>query len=147
MAVYVKDYYTIHCTGCKILIPKSVKQCSEYQKTLNVLCKRCASKGDTVSRTDPASHINFRWLSSHEKTDRLRCLSTRSKALQRQIKQVSEQAIEQCGIEVDNHLHEDLVTIMDDQPQTSDSGSHENADHGSADHGTRITISIQNHMP
>ena len=27
------------------------------------------------------------------------------------------------------------------------SGSHENADHGSADHGTRITISIQNHMP
>ena len=96
MAVYVKDYfpyYTIRCTGCKILIPKSVKRCnkcSEYRKTLNVLCKRSASKDDTVSRTDPASHVNFRWLSSPEKTDRLRHLSTRSKALQRQIKQVSE---------------------------------------------------------
>ena len=36
---------------------------------------------------------------------------------------------------------------MDHIPNSLQFGSHENADHGSADHGTRITISIQNHMP
>ena len=38
------------------------------------------------SRTDPASHTNYRWLTSPEKTDRLRAFHSRSKVCQQKIR-------------------------------------------------------------
>lgn len=125
VAVYVKDYlpyYTIRSTCCQILLSSSAvrcSQCSEYRKMLNSMLHRFASKGTEVASDsmDPGSHTNYRFLRTPQKNERLRRLRVKAKIRQQQIKRISERlerVIEQNGIRVDDHLHQDLVSTMNE---------------------------------
>lgn len=72
-------------------------------------------------RTAPDSHVNYRFLSSPEKTERLRCLHTQQRHMrlsQERLKAKLNKVIEKKGVAVDDEMHTNLQQIM--QEKSSD---------------------------
>ncbi len=93
---------------------KRCSSCVSYRKTLHAMLSR-HDKSSSASKTAPDSHVNYRYLSTPEKVERLSRLHT----LQRQtnlrlqrMKAKIEQVAEEKGIEVDEATHNDLTEIM-----------------------------------
>ena len=106
---------TIRHKNCPILLPTAATRCwhcSDYRHTLRSL----SSKHSTADKTAPDSHVNYRFLSSAEKLDRLKRMHSQirsSRVLTNRLKAKLELAVEKEGITVDNDTHDDLCAIMD----------------------------------
>ncbi len=75
----------------------------------------------STSKTAPDSHVNYRYLSTPEKVDRLNRLHSLQRQTQlrlHRMKAKNEQVAEEKGIEVDEATHNDLSDIMK-EPSTT----------------------------
>ena len=90
--------------------------CSNHRKALHSMLSRQKAEKSTDSRTAPSSHVNYRFLSSSEKDQRLQNLHTLQRQTKLQLDRMSariSRSTEMNGIEVDGDMHADLVSIME----------------------------------
>ena len=96
-------------------------QCAEYRQILLVLNRRQQVKVPTTSlRTLASSHTNYRYLSSPEKTERLKQLHHQNRIFTMQMSRLKlklEKVIYQRGVTVDDDMSTDLCTIMKEEQQ------------------------------
>ena len=111
------DFPTIRHSDCELLINKSLTRCpkcSTHRKLLHALLSR-QQKGFSTDKTAPDSHVNYRFLTTPEKVDRLQRLHSAHRKTKLQLDRVKAklaQAIEEKGVVTDDATHEDLHTIM-----------------------------------
>ncbi len=117
----------IRHSNCSILIPASqtsdrCKPCQKFRPALrsNVSkLNQSGARGSSVEhKTDPLGHTPYRCLTKDELTDRLRQLSVLHARTARQLRQLEsklEVAIDTAGHTMNDHMHSDLVGIMEKQ--------------------------------
>ena len=111
---------TIRHRDCELLLPhvssgSRCSSCTTYRKTLRSLSSRHTSKEQ--SHFDISSHINYRFLTTPEKDQRLRELHSQHRNTTKRMKRVQDKlavAIEEKGISVDESMHGDLRQIMEE---------------------------------
>ena len=105
---------TIRTVGCHLLI-SSMKccKCMDYESTLRAL-HSCWVKNKKCSPSEPSKFTNNRYLKTPEKMAKLKVLQEKA-SLGDKVKKLREtiqHSTEQNGVEVDENLHTDLVSIM-----------------------------------
>ena len=108
---------TIRHTKCDLIIESDYihvrcTQCSTYRKTLQTLRQANADKCD---RTAPDSRVNYRYLSTPEKHNRLQRLHHLQRCTKLKVERMRQKlalAIKQGSIEVDESTHSDLQEIV-----------------------------------
>jgi hypothetical protein len=124
VAFHDVQFDTIRTVACKrLIIPKPdstmrCQHCKGYQKTLCALLSRHQSKAHSSDGTEPSSHTNYHYLANEEKDKRLHQLHHQHRLDQRRIdcmRGLLDQAIEERGIVVDEELHHDYHTIMQEK--------------------------------
>lgn len=111
---------TIRHSKCAYLIAaadgrKRCEACEHYRRTLHSMLAR--KENCTTDKTAPNSRVNYRYLSSPEKVDKIQRLHTLQKHTKQQLERVSarlSQSIQESGIEVDDATHADLIAISQD---------------------------------
>ena len=111
---------TIRHTCCPILLSSSLtrKRCSScnlHRHTLCSLASRIENSEHNVDRSDPCSHVNYRFLSTPEKTERLQRMHSelrRTELQKNRLKLKLNEAVEKDGVVVDPVIHADLQNIM-----------------------------------
>ena len=102
---------TIQSTDCELLLPN--------KHTTEKRCHSCDNNKSKVNnKSKPTSHTNYRFLSSPEKTARLKNLHDRTRLMQQNINRLNSQIrkwIEDNGTEVDDDLNKALVDIVEDK--------------------------------
>ncbi|XP_065883726.1 uncharacterized protein [Dysidea avara] len=116
---------TIRHHECYIVVSEGTIRCSKcaaHRKSLQSAVSRLTSKAKTVPSpsshvdTSPSSHTNLDYLTSSETSLRVRTLQGRYKASKKVISRLQEkvkQLTETQGLTVEQSLHDDLVTVMD----------------------------------
>ena len=122
VAIATVDASTIRHKKCSFLIAEGNKRCDvckHYRKTLTSMLAR-KENTTTTDRTAPDSHVNYRYLTSPEKKERMQRLHT----LQRQTKQQLDsmkarisQSVEVSGVTVDEDMHSHLLSIAEENAQ------------------------------
>ena len=117
------EFPTIRHSECELLLPyiNSGSRCSaciKYMKTLRSLCSRHTKQSELgLSRmTSADSHVNYRYLRTPEKEQRLRELHSQHRNTSKQMQRVQHRlavAIKEEGISVDESMHGDLRQIME----------------------------------
>ena len=120
-----KEESTLICrptshTCCLILLSSSLtcKRCSScnlHCHTLRSLVCRIENSEHNVDRSDPCSHVNYRFLSTPEKTERLQRMHSelcRTELQKNRLKLKLNEAVEKDGVVVDPVTHADLQSIM-----------------------------------
>ena len=108
---------TIRHPECDLLIECSQTRCSQCTKFRKKLQTYLSRQGSTASMTDstaPDSHVNFRYLSSPEKVQRLQRLHRLQRSTQLQLEKLKKKlasVIEKGSVEVDEVTHKDLKEI------------------------------------
>ena len=99
----------------------AVLTCTKYQKTLRCLCSRHTSKEEDrvgSSRMSSAvSHVNYRYLPTPEKDERLRELHSQHRNTMKHLERVQQKlvlAIKENGILIDESMNGDLTKIMNE---------------------------------
>jgi len=124
VAHYDKDGDTIRTTNCQLFVPVSsagnrCDNCRVYRKTLfSLLTRYQRGQAGHVDRTDPTSHVNYRFLSTPEKKGRLQRLHQLHRFDQQKISRLRaalDLAVEQRGVVVDEDLHQDLRQIVQEK--------------------------------
>lgn len=117
VAYFDKIHGTIRHVNCSLLLEGSAccNNCKKYRKnTLNKLLHRLNNRA-TQNKENISSHVNHRFMDSESKTLRIKALQTevlrKTKALNRMEKILHEEIQKEC-IPVDDMLHADLLTIM-----------------------------------
>ncbi len=117
---------TIRTSSCAVLVRPKVRTeievrcscCSNYRKTLNSMLFRAAKQDKSgADGSDPSSHVNFRYLSSPQKVNRLQKLHKSVRVSNQRVERLKTRlasVIEKRGIQVESDLHEDLTNIMQD---------------------------------
>ena len=106
---------TIRTVGCDLLI-SSTKccKCMDYESTLRALHSRWV-KNKKCSLSEPSKFTNNRYLKTPEKMTKLKVLQEKASLGDKEIKKLwktIQHSTEQNGVEVDENLHTDLVSIM-----------------------------------
>ena len=120
--MYDQDHHTIRHTGCQLLISSGSRcmQCTTYR---NNSLRREANHLKQLDKensdpSNPSSHINYRFMTTPERNDRIRRLHdqvrVKDKSLQMMRKQAS-RMIQNSGINLDADLHHDLLSVMKSQ--------------------------------
>lgn len=116
------DGSTIRHIKCDYLISqgggKRCDVCKHYRKTLTSMLAR--KENSTTDRTAPNSHVNYRYLSSPEKVKRIQRLHTLQRQTKLQLERMKariSQSIEENGIEVDDEVHDHLVSIAQENAE------------------------------
>ena len=98
---------------------KRCHSCTEYRQILNRIVYRIDhGKSKDIDKSNPMSHTNYRFLTSPEKTARLKNLYDRTRTMQQNINRLNSQIrklIEDNGTEVDDDLNKALVDIVEDK--------------------------------
>ena len=108
---------TIRHSKCEMLLNPSQNRCPKcvaHRKGLHSLLIRNES-GSDIDRCAPHSHVNYRFLSTPEKVDRLQRLHTlqrHTKLRLERLEQKLARCIEERGVVVDDSTHCDLQVIM-----------------------------------
>ena len=115
---------TVRTPSCEMLVSKEGVRCSacrKYRGTLRSLRSRLEKRLATTptKRTDPSSHVNFRYLNTPEKSTRIVNRSAQVRSAKSQVKRLQEklQAITaKDGIVLENHdLHDDFTALFEEQ--------------------------------
>jgi len=108
---------TIRTTNCAFFLsqPGRCSACVDHRKTLHAML--CRSQQTACSPTNPASSVNLRYLTTPQKIQRFRRLRLSFKHSQSQVERLKAklaECLEKRSTEVDSDLHEDLLTIMEE---------------------------------
>ena len=111
---------TIRHACCAILLPPSSTctrclSCNSYRHILRSLAYRMEKTDRAVDRSAPQSHVNYRFLNTPDRLERLHRMHSvlRSTKLQKKrLKEKLQEAIEKDGVIVDPATHDDLRNIM-----------------------------------
>lgn len=109
---------TIRHTDCAVLLPPASKttrcsHCESHRHTLRSLVYQTGRQA--ADKTAPDSHVNYRFLSTPEKTDRLQRMHSELRAnhlKKERLKAKLERVVEEEGITVDSETHTDICAIM-----------------------------------
>ena len=126
MAYFDEASQTIRSTDCELLLlneqtteVKRCHSCTEYRQILNCMVYHIDhGKSKDIDKSNPTSHTNYRFLTSPEKTARLKNLHDRTRTMQQNINRLNSQirkVIEDNGTEVDDGLNKALVDIVEDK--------------------------------
>ena len=110
---------TVRHICCAVLLPATSKtirctNCEAHRHTLRSLSCRVETPS-AVEKTAPDSHVNYRFLSTPEKTVRLKRIHSELRYMQlkkERLKTKLEKVVEEEGIVVDSEMHADLRNIM-----------------------------------
>lgn len=112
---------TIRTSACYIICGPGSNHClpcREYRCILNAMLHRHRKREEAgPGGGDPSSHTNYRYLSTPEKSERMKRLHQSARLYHRQVDRTKARlaaAIEERGILVDGELHGDLSQIMQD---------------------------------
>ena len=91
--------------------------CKKYRAVLRAMHSRQSTSTPSSERTAVSSHVNYRYLTTPEKTARMTNLKAevsqqkkKIESLQQKVKKLTEAE----GMEVDDQMHDDLYSIMDE---------------------------------
>ena len=91
------------------------ESCKIFRKSLLVIASRAINERD--DRTHPSSHTNYRYLSSHEKDERLHRMHMQVKITGHQIKRLQEKinyVVSENGVQLEGDLFDDLRQLAID---------------------------------
>ena len=117
------EFPTIRHSKCKLLLPDSnsgsrCEACVKYRKTLRTLSSRHTKESPPhTSADDCHSHVNYRYMCSPEKEQRLHKLHIQYRNVSKQLQRLRHKltiVIEEQGISVDESMHGDLRQIMEE---------------------------------
>ena len=104
---------TVCHSECSLLLSQDARLrcelCTAHRRSLNILAKRLHDRGGNF--TDPLSHVNYRFLSTLEKDERLRRLHNLCRLKEKRISRLKRKlasSIEQRGIDVGYHCDDFL---------------------------------------
>ena len=114
---------TIRSSDCEVLIESTQStgrciSCTKHRRTLNATLWRATHS--STDKSDPGSHTNIRYMSSPEKSKRMERLQKSVRVSQQQVARIKATLsvmAETRGTVVDQDLHEDLCTTMDQNTQ------------------------------
>ena len=123
LAFYDDQNQTIRSTNCVYLLSAQQQtkvnqchNCSRYRQTLSRMLYRIEhQESKETDKTDPSSHTNYRFLSSKEKSERLKNLHDQARVMQQNINRLRDQInkqIDEKGTEVEDDLDEALGAIV-----------------------------------
>lgn len=111
--------HTIRHRSCDVVIPHTQRQCTacrHYRKSLQAMVSNTKIRQDSHSHaTTPSSHINYRYLTSSEKDERMHALHQKVRTLTKQfnrLKEKVESLSAECGVCIGEDNTTDLLTIM-----------------------------------
>ena len=90
-------------------------KCTQYRQVLSVLNCRQEKENTSAQRTDPSSHVNYRFLNTPEKIVRLQQLHHKNRLVEKKLSRLEEKlkvAIDQQAHVVDHETTNDLCTIV-----------------------------------
>lgn len=116
-------YSTIRHVSCRVLLSSGEEvrcgQCTQYRKVLHAMLFREHNHSDTsVSRTDADSHVNYRYLKTPEKIERLQALHHQNRLCLKRLSRLQSklhEVIEQQSVVVDEPVADDLSQIMEEE--------------------------------
>ena len=87
LETHLNGRYTIRHRTCSILIEDGERcsSCKQHRKSLHAMASRLIKVQSNECRTTPDSHVNYRYLTSSEKNERLSHLHQVNKASKRRI--------------------------------------------------------------
>ena len=127
VAYYDKAEETIRCADCLLFSQASSEshrcdQCRLYRKTLfSLLTRHQQRQSSPTDRTDPTSHVNYRFLTSPEKEERLQRFHHMHRIDQQKIARLQAAlnvAVKGRGVVVDEDLHQDLKRIIQENEKS-----------------------------
>ena len=116
---------TVRTAACSYLVskPGRCSSCRKYRDVLRSMLHKSMQCSDT-DRSDPSSRTNLRYLSTPQKIACFHRLRLNYKCSQVQLERLRSKLaehVEQRGTSVDEGLHQDLITIVDQSsPQVAD---------------------------
>ena len=117
-AFYDDKRKTIFSKNCSIFTSTNrCEACCDHRKTLRGMLHREKSSKDS-DRCDPNSHTNYRFLNTAEKHERMKRLHDQCRSLKQEVGRLQEKldnALEQRGVSVDEDIHEDLKSIVEEK--------------------------------
>ena len=111
--VTLSGHPTIRHEKCEVLIDSSLTRCPKceaHRKGLHSLLSRIEN-GSNTDRSAPNSHVNYRFLSTPEKIDRLQRLHSLQRHTKLQLVQLERklgQVIEEKRVVADDNIHHDF---------------------------------------
>ncbi len=113
---------TIRHVDCEILAAATdgrCGQCKKYRATLRAMYHRQQHpQSSTEDRTEVASRVNDRYLSTPEKAQKLKNYKAEMKSAKQEVakmQKILDVSLATKGMELDTGMHNDLVTIMQEQ--------------------------------
>ena len=126
MAFY--DGCTVRHVKCEwlLLSGRRCQQCTTYRNNSLRREANCMKQIDKENRdpSNPSSHVNYRYLNTPERNDRMRRLHNELRAKTKSLQAMRQKAnrmIQSSGVNLDADLHHDLVELM--KSQSSQLGS------------------------
>lgn len=129
VAYYDQRCCTVRHVKCLWKLPESssgsrCQYCKQYRSVLRSGLNRLLKQDQQRTQScDPSSHTNYRYLSTPEKIERMKNLHEVVRSKERLIQTLRKKidhVIQEEGIEVDEAMHNDLVTIMKKHGQSDD---------------------------
>ena len=109
---------TIRHVECDMLVESTqarCSQCTNYRKQLHAYLSRQENAASAmIDRTAPDSHVNYRYLTTQEKHDRLQRLHQLQRSTKLQVERLKRkltQTIEENSVVLDDSTHRDLQEI------------------------------------
>jgi len=130
VAYYDQECLTIRHVDCPKKLPDSWTEkrccfCKKYRDNVlrSSLSQWHKQQNQGCCATDTSSHVNFRYLATPEKIQRLTNLHKQLRNKDRHLahlKSKLDKMIEDNGVKVDREMHNDLLAIMDKKPKEND---------------------------
>ena len=112
---------TIRHAQCSILVPTTTPRCArctEYRHSLRSM--RARSTKPPEEETASSSHINYRYLSTPEKLERMKTLHRTNRAARMKIERLKvklKNAIDNKGVSLDREVTYDLHQVMEEEEE------------------------------
>ncbi len=123
---------TVRASKCNLIVSGGSKCdfCRKYRSVLRAMDSRRKKCSPSSEKTAISSHVNFRYLSTPEKTQRLTNLRAEVVQQKRKIEFLEEKVkmlTEASGVEVDKEIHDDLGGIMEEMTEEVEKQFDENS--------------------
>ena len=112
---------TIRHAQCSLLVPTTTPRyarCTEYRHILRSM--RARSTKPPEEKTASSSHINYRYLSTPEKLERMKTLHRDNRAAHMKIERLKvklKNAIDNKGVSLDREVTDDLHQVMEEEEE------------------------------
>lgn len=123
---------TVRASKCSMVVSGGSKCdfCRKYRSVLRAMQSRQKKCPPSSEKTMTSSHVNYRYLSTPEKIQRMANLRSKVVQQKRKIALLEEKVknlTESSGVEVDKEMHDDLGNIMEEMTEKVESKFSENS--------------------